>query len=94
MKISRRLVIFIFFLLVVLFAALLNWPVVMSEIIEPFSLVAWLLLRIFVLSIDQQYYWIALILTVSIFAIRFLPKEQYFVEQSESNRSNETTKYH
>jgi hypothetical protein len=90
MKISRRLVIFIFFLLVVLFVALLNWPVVVSEIIEPFSLVAWLLLRIFVLSIDQQYYWIGLILAVSIFAIRFLPKESNIVEQTESNRPNET----
>ena len=90
MKSSRRLVIFIF-LLVILFVGLLNWPFVLNEIIQPISLVVWLLLRVFVLSIDQQYYWWALILVADcIFLYRLLPHDQSENSSEEVWKSNET----
>jgi hypothetical protein len=75
-KLSRRLVITVFIILVILFLGLLFWPFVQNDILLPISLVVWLFLRILVLSIDQQYYWIALIFAVFIFLYRLLPQEQ------------------
>ena len=59
---SQRIVIFILFLLAILFVSLYFWPLVLNEILTPLALTAWLFLRIFVLSIDQKYYWGALFL--------------------------------
>ncbi len=53
----QRLALFAFIIGVILFLGLLFAPFVLQNIIHPLALVAWLLLRIFVLSIDQQVYW-------------------------------------
>jgi hypothetical protein len=90
MKNSQKLAILIFIILVSLFIALMNWPFVMTQIIKPLSLVTWLLLRIFVLSIDQKYYWWALIFVVTILIFRILPREISTFEQPKSNYLNET----
>lgn len=90
MKLSLRKVVFIFLCLAALFMVLLNWPAVMSEFIQPVSLVIWLVLRTFVLSIDQQYYWWGLIFVVVIFLFRLVPRTPPAEEHAEVNAFNET----
>ncbi len=90
MKISPRILIPVFFLLVTLFFGLLNWQYVLTDILQPITLVLWLLLRIFVLSIDQQYYWWGLILILVVLMVRLIPREQPVIENVEANRLNET----
>ncbi len=90
MNISRRLVFSVFILLIILFVGLLNWAFVVKEILMPVSLVAWLFLRILVLSIHQQYFWVALILSVFIFLYRLFPPEQTTISLEEGNIGNET----
>jgi hypothetical protein len=85
-----RKIVILFAFLAVLFLVLLNWPVVVADFIQPVSLVIWLLLRTFVLSIDQQYYWWALILAVSLFMIRLFPRPISSEEPERINSFNET----
>jgi hypothetical protein len=90
-RLSRALVIGGFFLLVILFVGLLFWPFILNEIIKPISLAVWVLLRIFVLSVDQEYYWLAIVFIASIFlCFRFLPPPHPTVQSEESQYSNET----
>jgi hypothetical protein len=76
MNLSRRVVVAILFTLIILLAGVLFWPFILNEIITPISLAAWLLLRILVLSIDQKYYWGAIIFGVLFFLYRLLPQGQ------------------
>jgi hypothetical protein len=92
LKISKRLVITFFILLVILFVGLLNWSFVLNEIIMPVSLVIWFFLRILVLSIDQQYYWTALIFVVLVFLSRLIPQDQSPITSEDSYTGNETIK--
>jgi hypothetical protein len=88
---SRALVVGAFSLLVILFVGLLFWPFVLAEIITPTSLAAWVLLRIFVLSVDQHHYWMAIIFITSIFLYyRLLPPPHPTIQAEESQHSNET----
>jgi hypothetical protein len=90
-KLSRVLVVGGFFLLVILFVGLLFWPFILNEIITPTSLAVWVLLRIFVLSVDQEYYWAAIILIISIFLyLRLLPPSHPTIEAEDSQHLNET----
>jgi hypothetical protein len=89
-NISRRLVIFIFFLLLILLVGMLFGPFILNEIIKPISLVAWLLLRLFVLSIDQKYYWGAIVFVVVFFLFRFLPLDNPALPPDEDQNSNAT----
>jgi hypothetical protein len=89
-KLSRRLVIFLFCLCVTCLAGILFWPFILNEIITPVSMVVWLLLRLLVLSIDQKYYWGAIILAVLFFLIRFLPQDKPAVESGELQNTNAT----
>jgi len=92
-SVSRRLVIGAFFLLMILFVGLLFWPFVLNEIIKPTALVVWTLLRVFVLSIDQKYYWVAIILITSFFLYRRLPlSPQPAVQSEDEQHSNATIK--
>jgi len=78
MKISRQLLFFIFFLLLILFVGMLFWPFILREVIIPVSQAVWLLIRVFVLSVDQKYYWIAIILVAAfVLLIR-----QIFIDQA------------
>jgi hypothetical protein len=90
MIISRRGVVFVFFLLIVLLVGMLFWPFILNEIIKPISLVVWLFLRIFVLSIDQKYYWTAIIFVVVIFLYRLFLPVQSTVSSEEFTDSNKT----
>jgi len=76
MNIARHVVISILVTAIALFAGMLFWPFILNNIIQPTALVAWILLRILFLSIDQQYFWTAVILVVIIFLFRLLPQEQ------------------
>jgi len=76
LKISRRVVISILVTAIVLFAGMLLWPFILNNIIQPIALVAWILLRVLFLSVDQKYFWTAVILVVVIFLFRILPHEQ------------------
>jgi hypothetical protein len=49
---------------------MLFWPFILNDIVTPISQVVWLLLRLFVLSIDQKYYWGAIIFIVFFFIYR------------------------
>ena len=96
MKLSKPVVISIFLVSFTLFAGMLFWPFILNEIITPTSLVVWLLLRIFVLSISQQYYWAAIIFVVLIFLVRFLPQDQpatLFEDSLDSNAIIKTIGY-
>lgn len=70
MALSRRLVLPILVVALLLLFGMFYWPFVMDQIITPFALSAWLFLRIFVLSIDQNCYWSAIILVVVVFLFR------------------------
>jgi hypothetical protein len=90
-KLSRRLVVFVFFLLIILFVGMLFWPFVQNEVIAPISLAVWVLLRIFVLSVDQQYYWGAIIFVAAFFLYRhFLSSDQPTNQSEDFQGSNAT----
>jgi Ca2+/Na+ antiporter len=90
-RLSRALVIGGFFLLVILFVGLLFWPFILNEIIRPISLAVWVLVRIFVLSVDQAYYWMAIIFIASIFLyLRFLPPSHPTIQSEDFQHSDAT----
>jgi hypothetical protein len=90
-NITRRLVIFVCFPLIILLAGMLYWPFILNEIIAPTSLVVWLLLRIFVLSIDQKYYWVAIIFIASFFLYRrLLPQVSLAIQYEGLQNANAT----
>jgi hypothetical protein len=88
---SRRLAILVFSILAILFVGLLFWPFILNDIITPVSQVAWVLLRIFVLSIPQQYYWIAIVAIAAFLLYRrlALPLDST-VQSQDSGESNAT----
>ena len=72
MNLSRRMVLSILFIVLILLFGIFFWQFIFNEIITPIALTAWLFLRIFVLSIDQQYYWSAIIFVAAVFLFRLL----------------------
>jgi hypothetical protein len=92
MKISRRIVSIILFSSIILLVGMLFSQFIFTNIIQPTSLATWVLLRIFVLSIDQKYYWGAIIFLVAIFLFRLLPQDQTVIESEYILDSNATIK--
>ena len=92
MKFSRRVTGLILFVSIILLVGMLFWPFILNNIIGPTSLVTWLLLRIFVLSIDQKYYWGAIIFIVLVFLFRLLFQNQIDIKSEESPETNATIK--
>jgi hypothetical protein len=87
---SKRLVIGVFLLLIILFVGLLFWPFIFNNILTPVSLAVWVLLRIFVLSIDQKYYWGAIIFMTAFFLYRRLvPPPPPLIQADDFQISNE-----
>jgi hypothetical protein len=69
---------------------MLFWPFILNDIITPISLVVWILLRILVLSIDQKYYWGAIIFITAFFLYRrLLPPPQLTIQAEDFQNSNE-----
>ena len=92
MNISKRMVISILVTAIILFAGMLFWPFILSNIIKPIALVVWVLLRILVLSIDQKYFWMAIVFVAVFFLFRLLPQEQPVVESDTYLETNATIK--
>lgn len=92
MKFSKRMVMLILFIMMIVLFGAFFWPFILNDIIEPTSLVIWLLLRIFVLSIDQKYYWGAIIFVVVVFLFRLLPQDQIVIQSEDFLDSNTTIK--
>jgi hypothetical protein len=90
MKISQRVVLACLVAAILLLAGLLFWPFILSNIIQPTALVVWLLLRILVLSIDQKYYWYALIFVAAIFLYRVLSHARETVQPDVYLETNAT----
>jgi hypothetical protein len=90
MNISRRVVVSILAAAIILFGGLLFWPFILSDIIKPTALVVWLLLRVLVLSIDQKYFWGAIVFVVVILLFRLLPQEQLMEEADDRMETNAT----
>ena len=90
MNVSRWLAVFALFLIILL-AGILFWPFIFNEIIRPIALVVWVLLRVFVLSIDQRFYWATIIL-VSAFLLlrRLLSSPQSTLQSTDFQRPNAT----
>jgi hypothetical protein len=90
-KTPRRLVVLVFFLLLTLLIGMFFWPFILNEIIAPTSLAVWVLLRIFVLSIDQIYFWAAVIFIASFFLYRrLLPPAPPAFQYQDLQNSNAT----
>lgn len=92
MNVLRWLAVFALFLIILL-AGLLFWPFIFNEIISPIALVVWILLRVFVLSIDQRFYW-AIIILVSAFLLlrRLLSSLQAPMQSADFEGPNVTIK--
>lgn len=90
MNTSQRVVLASLVAAIILLAGLLFWPFLFNNVIKPTALVIWLLLRILVLSIDQQYYWYTLIFVVGIFLFRILSYSQETVLPDVYPESNTT----
>ncbi len=76
MKIPRWVIVSILAAAIALFVGLLFWPFILTSIIEPTALVVWFLLRVLILSVDQEYFWSIMILAAVIFLFRLLPREK------------------
>jgi hypothetical protein len=88
---SRRLVVMLILATIILLIVLLFWPFVLNEILKPIAMVAWLFLRIFVLSIGQSFYWIAIIFVALVFLYRLLSQNQNILPAEKFSDSNEIT---
>jgi hypothetical protein len=67
----------------VLFLGILFWPFLYNQLIFPLSQLLWILLRIFVLSVDQKYFWGGLIFAIIFLAFRRIAKQVSLVEIEE-----------
>jgi hypothetical protein len=76
MKISRWVVVLFLAAAIILFIGIFFWPFILNNIIKPTALVVWFLLRILILSVDQEYFWTIMILVAVIFLFRLLPRKQ------------------
>lgn len=85
MNLPRRFFLVIIFGLAILLFGLVFHSYILHEIIYPISMVAWLFLRIFVLSIGQEYYWGLIVIVACVFLFRLIPKTE------NSNTTWETT---
>ena len=84
MKISRSKTLLILVLALLLFLAGIFWPFLFEYIISPVSAAVWVLLRIFILSIDQKYIWGILVFGFLVYIIWTL-----FQEHADLNIENE-----
>jgi hypothetical protein len=90
MKISKSVAIGLLFVGLTLLLGMFFWPFILNQIITPTATAVWLLLRLFVLSIDQIYYWGAIIILVIVFLFRWLPQEPITFPSGDILSENET----
>jgi hypothetical protein len=88
MKKYGRLLIFILSVILILILGLAFWPYLLVNIIQPLAKMLWLLLRISILSIDQNYYWGALVLSIFFLFFHRLSQQTgayYYEETTDPN---------
>ncbi|HEX2992496.1 MAG TPA: hypothetical protein VHO49_17560 [Anaerolineales bacterium] len=90
MNISKRVVGALLLVAIVLFLGMVFWPFVLRDILQPVGLAVWLLLRILVLSIPQNYFWYAVIFAAFIVLFRLLPEAQSDTPSAARAESNST----
>jgi hypothetical protein len=90
MKLSTRGIIILTASTVLLVIVIMFWPFILNSIIKPTGLVFWILIRTFVLSIDQQYFWLAAIIAAGIILIRLLPHELVAIQSEAYTTTNAT----
>jgi hypothetical protein len=96
MKPPNRYLLLIPILGLLLLLGLIFRQAVMTNVIEPLATVAWLLLRILILSIDQQVYWWGLIFVVVLWAALLplkAPKTDETTPLTDSNPSLENVSH-
>jgi|WetSurMetagenome_2_1015567.scaffolds.fasta_scaffold508180_2 hypothetical protein len=76
MKFSRPIIVSILLIVLVLLFGMFFWPFILNNIITPIALTAWLFLRIFVLSVNQGFYWGVIIFVIAVFLFRLLFDDQ------------------
>ncbi len=81
-SIQKRVVVLVA-ISMVLFLGILFWPFLYNQLIFPLSKLLWILLRIFVLSVDQKYYWGGLIFAIIFLAIRRIAKQVSLAETAD-----------
>ena len=92
MKKPLRLLILLLLFSLLLLAAGLNWQYVLNYILMPLATTAWLLLRIFILSIDQKYIWGGLVLAVLLLLLFRLGQDANITAYEETFDENTTLK--
>ena len=90
MKNTRRILLFLLLLGLVLALGILFWPYVQAYLVTPVALLVWVLLRIFVLSIDQKILWALLAFSALVFILRRLGQELKIPEQRPAPEPNTT----
>jgi hypothetical protein len=90
MKLSKRVAVGSLTIVLTLILGVVFWPFILNQIIIPTSMAVWLLLRIFILSIDQTYYWGAIIILVVVFLFRLLPQDLITVPSGDIPTENDT----
>ena len=93
---TNRLALFIFILGAILFLGLAFSGWVLPNIVQPVAQTIWLFLRIFILSVDQVYYWNVLLIAVVIWVLyRFIrlqspvaPEDTFIRNEAISNLRN------
>ena len=81
---KSRLILFGLILLLLLFLGLVFSTWVVPNLVMPAALAAWLFLRIFILSVDQVYYWWLLATAVTAWAVFRLFHSEERTEQKET----------
>ena len=88
MKQPRRLLAFCVALAAVLVLGLLLWPFGLNDILMATALTAWLFMRIFILSIDQNLYWFVLVIAAFFLLSRY-PIQHLLIDNSEPPAKND-----
>ncbi len=86
-----RFALFIFILGTILFLGLVFSAWVVPNVVQPGAETIWLFLRVFILSVDQVYYWNLLSIVVAIWVIYRLTRRKPPVPLEEDTVENEAT---
>lgn len=87
---SRLILLFLAILVLIFVLGILFWPFVLANIVTPVALLVWVMLRIFVLSIDQKILWALLAFSALVLTLRRLSHEVKIPEQYQPPEGNAT----
>jgi hypothetical protein len=90
METRKKIGLAVLFTLILLLLGILFAPFVLLNILQPITLSVWLFLRMFVLSIGQNYYWGILIFLEVFFVFRRISKQPAVMEIEKPIDPNDT----